>query len=249
MRIYTYHVGRWCDLVFLAKVIRIYIQIYIQVYTHTYIYMYIRNRNIHIQCGQAMWSCLPRKRLSSYVCHDSFKPVPWFISMRATTHSLMCNIYLQCWQTMSSFLPRTGNLDTCAMTLSNLCHDSFICVPRLIHLFATTQSLVSNIYTQCLQAMWSGLPRKRLSWLASPRNIPSPSVHTYMCLYLCMYTHVNIRLCISTPLLHRYIHTCICICVGTHIYANVHVYIHANIHTFFIGACACCRCKCMCARV
>ena len=99
----------------------------------------------------------------SYVCHDSFICAPWFICVCAVTHScvtwlfqmwndsFMCDAYIRkmthSYICRDSFICGTG-LKKILRTpyvwhdAWDVSHDSFICVPWLIHMFVVTHSSV-----------------------------------------------------------------------------------------------------------
>ena len=127
-----------------------------------------------------------------------------------------------------------GYLHTCAMTHLNLCHDSFLCVPRLIHLCAI---YTYNVGRRCHHFFLAQAILIRVPWLFQTCAMtPSYACHdSFICLprlnRLCpIYTHNVCRRCDQvflakgylgwraqeTSLLRRYIHTCVCICVCTH---------------------------------
>jgi len=126
-------------------------------------------------------------------------------------------------------LPRL--IQTCAMTHSYACHDSFMCLPRLIHLCPI---YTHNVCRRCDQVF---LAKGYLGWRAQETSLLHRYIHTCVCICVCTHIckYVNTRLCISTPLVHRYIHTCICICMCIHIFKYKAIYINTpspSVHTY-----------------
>jgi len=121
-----------------------------------------------------------------YVCHDSLICVPWLIDMCAMTHSYVCHdlfiyvpglvvtfqnifttrmipMYVWVWgmgtpqlqsgldvRYVDSFICVPRLIHMCAMIHSYVCHDSLICVPWLIHMCALTHSYVCHFLFICV---------------------------------------------------------------------------------------------------
>jgi len=79
----------------------------------------------------------------SYVWHDSFMCVPWFIHICVTWLIHMCDVtHLHVWR--DSFINETWPIHMCDMTHWYVRHDSLICVTWLIHMCAQKPKKKSN---------------------------------------------------------------------------------------------------------
>jgi len=155
----------------------------------------------------------------SYVWHDSFMGVPWHthewcISWSMKLYSVdtqtilavwRCHLDVtydttclsRCWLNTSTFIPNVCKVltESCPSRVDathvNVWHDSFICVPRLIHMCAMTHSYLwhdSFIFT------WVAYP-----WSTATRvyaSIRGPQHDSFTCV---PYAHV---VCV-----------CVCVCV------------------------------------
>ena len=127
-----------------------------------------------------------------YVCHDSFIYVPWPIHVCAMTrsckvefaHQQRCNdLWLtHVWNT-TPFICVTWPSHMCAMTQSYVCRDSFIFVPRPIHVYTMTRSCEvefarqQRCHTSWLTHVWDMTPLICVTWLSHTCAM----THSYVC--------------------------------------------------------------------
>ena len=168
----------------------------------------------------------------SYMCHDSFICVPWLIHMCAMTHSYVChdsficdvNPCIQGWGVRvcvcicvcgggvagskspnspysyvwhDSFTCVPSLIHTCTMTHWYVCHDAFVCVPWLIRTCAMTHSYVTWLFLCRGGAAGSESPNGQHSIF----GVPAPGfckfvghLHTYRkWLWKRVTNHVNVK--------------------------------------------------------